>query len=193
MKKVFIAVGAVLGLALVGALGAASMQPADYEVQRIASFKASPAQLYSVISDFNRYREWSPWEKLDPELAATVTGEPGQVGHRYEWSGNNQAGQGSMTIVRAEADQEIELKLDFLKPFKAQSEVFWTLRKTEDGCEMVWRMVGHNPDLISKFFSLAFDMDKMVGGSFDEGLANLKRVVSSGTEPEAPESGPPAE
>ena len=61
MKKIIIGVLALVGLLIVGILVAASLQPPDYHVERSIVIAAPPAEVYALISDLNRYREWSPW------------------------------------------------------------------------------------------------------------------------------------
>ena len=44
--------------------------------------------------------------------------------------------------------------------------------------QVTWTMDGHN-DFAGKAFSLVMDMDKMVGGDFERGLAQLKAVAEA--------------
>ena len=38
--------------------------------------QASPARVFDLIQDFRAWKEWSPWEKLDPNMTATHSGAP---------------------------------------------------------------------------------------------------------------------
>src|ERR671916_170765 len=64
---------------------------------------APPSAIRPLITDFRAWTQWSPWEGLDPDLKRTYTGEG--VGAHYAWSGNNKAGQGSMTMTSISAEQ----------------------------------------------------------------------------------------
>jgi hypothetical protein len=46
------------------------------------------------------------------------------------------------------------------------------------GTKVTWAMFGEN-NFIAKAFCLVMNQDKMIGGYFDKGLQNLKRVSES--------------
>ena len=46
------------------------------------------------------------------------------------------------------------------------------------GATVTWSMLGKN-NFMSKAFHLVMNMDKMVGGDFEKGLASLKGVVEA--------------
>lgn len=179
MKKVVLALLVVLLVGIVGLLVAASLQPAEYRVERSVVIDAPPSEVYAVITDFTRYGEWSPWEKLDPALKKTVTGKPGEVGSRYVWEGNDQVGQGSMTVTGAVPDERVDIKLEFLKPFEATSTTSWVLVPEGDSTRMTWAMEGRNEGVVAKLFAMLMDMEQMIGKDFEQGLANLKRVCET--------------
>src|SRR5256885_16253190 len=74
MKKFFLIVLFVVIGIPASILIAGSMQPAAYHVERSALVPAPPDAVYAVISDFHRFAEWSPWEKLDPAMEKTFGG-----------------------------------------------------------------------------------------------------------------------
>ena len=51
--------------------------------------------------------------------------------------------------------------------------VEFTLQPVNDGTRVTWDMQGPTPYL-AKIIHVFFDMDRMVGGDFETGLANLK-------------------
>lgn len=71
----------------------------DYKVSRSKEIEASPEQLYKVLGDYGKWNEWSPWANLDPNQTIKVTRQPNTVGHHFEWKGNENVGEGSMTIT----------------------------------------------------------------------------------------------
>ncbi|MCA9793150.1 MAG: SRPBCC family protein [Candidatus Eremiobacteraeota bacterium] len=179
MKKIIIGVLALVGLLIVGILVAASLQPPDYHVERSIVIAAPPAEVYALISDLNRYREWSPWESLDPDMKRVIEGQPGQVGMSYAWAGDNKVGEGKMTISQAVEGERVGLELEFLKPFASTCQVSWVLTPEGDGTRMTWSMDGRNEGLIPRVFCLFMDMDQMIGKDFDKGLQMLKTVCES--------------
>jgi len=148
----------------------------EFEVARSTTIAADPARVHSLINDFHAWTQWSPWEELDPELSRDYSGPDTGVGARYAWQGNRKAGQGSMEITRS-TPERIDLRLLFVKPWKADNQVDFTLTPVGDaGTQVTWRMTGEHKGLgilLGKLFS----MDRLVGKDFDKGLARLKAVA----------------
>ena len=87
-------------------------------------------------------------------------------------------GAGSMTVTEAKADQRVTLRLDFLKPMQATNTARFTLEPNGSTTRVTWRMEGRN-GFLGKAFSLIMNMDKMVGGQFEQGLASMKTLTES--------------
>jgi len=78
-----------------------------------------------------------------------------------------------MTLTESRPSDLIRIKLEFIRPFKATNTTEFTF-KPQDGQTLVtWTMTGRN-NFMSKAFCLFMNMDKMVGGDFEKGLANMK-------------------
>jgi hypothetical protein len=86
-----------------------------------------------------------------------------------------------MTIEHSDASR-ITIKLEFLKPFEATNTATFTFTSTPQGTKTTWAMDGSN-NFISKAFHLVMDMDKMVGGDFERGLAAMKAKAESYPKP----------
>jgi len=164
----------VLVLAVAGVLAFATTKPDNFRVQRSASIKAPPEKIAAVLSDFQAWKAWSPWEKMDPAMKRTYTGEPKGKGARYAWAGNSEVGEGSMTITEAQPSR-VALDLDFVKPFEGHNKVVFSLVPKGDATEVTWDMQGPSP-YITKVIQVFCDMDGMIGKEFEKGLADLKTV-----------------
>jgi len=92
--------------------------------------------------------------------------------------GNNQVGQGSMTLMESRPNQLIRIKLEFLKPFQATHTAEFTFKPSGDQTLVTWSMSGKN-NFASKAFVLLMNCDKMIGTQFEKGLENLKTVVEA--------------
>jgi hypothetical protein len=97
-------------------------------------------------------------------------------GATYAWEGNKDVGKGSMTLTDAHPPSKVVLNLDFEKPFEAHNIVTFTLTPKGDTTEVAWDMRGPTP-FIGKIMHVFMDMDRMVGGDFEAGLANLKAAA----------------
>ena len=63
-----------------------------------------------------------------------------------------------------------------IKPFEARNVAEFTLEPAGDSTNVTWAMHRTN-NYMSKVMSLLLDVDKMIGGQFDAGLANLKALT----------------
>lgn len=136
---------------------------------------APAADIHALIADFHEWTKWSPWEDVDPALQRVYSGEG--VGATYAWRGNKRAGEGSMTFTAITAEQ-IDVHLSFLKPFKAENEVVFTLTPVADGTRVEWIMGGNRNLAFAVMGKLFFD--NAIAKDFDKGLAALKRVAEQG-------------
>jgi len=180
IKKIAIAVAALVALSLVAVLGLASMQPETFRVERSLTIDAPPEAVLVHLSDFRRWTEWSPWEKLDPNLKRTYGGPASGVGATYAWEGNGDAGQGRMEITEATPNR-VAIDLQFIKPFEARNVAEFVLQPRGDSTNVTWSMSGPNL-FVGKVMGLFIDMDAMVGKDFETGLANLKSLAERPTE-----------
>jgi uncharacterized protein YndB with AHSA1/START domain len=170
---------AVLVLAAGGiAAYAAATQPDSFRVTRSLEMAAPPEKIYSILSDFRRSPEWSPYEKLDPDMKRTLSGSATGKGAVYAWDGDSNAGAGRMEIAEATPAQSITLKLDFIRPFEASNTVEYKLQPKGSATQVSWDMHGPMP-FVSKVMCVFVDLDKMIGKDFETGLANLKALVES--------------
>ena len=173
MLKFFGIAAAVLVVVVAALLVYAATRPDSFRIERSAVIKAPPEKIFALINDLHQWTAWSPWEGIDPALKRSYSGAPSGKGAAYAWEGNNKVGSGRMEILESVPDSRIAIKLDFLKPFEAHNMAEFTLAPAGGGTTVTWAMSGPSP-YVSKVMGLVFNMDKMVGGQFEQGLANLK-------------------
>ncbi|MGA8891025.1 MAG: SRPBCC family protein [Anaeromyxobacteraceae bacterium] len=165
-----------VAVAFLAAIFVAS-RPSTYRIERSAVVNAPVEDVYPNVVVFRKWSRWSPWAKLDPNMAVDYAGPKGGVGSVYHWKGNDKVGEGRMTMTGALKDDLVQIKLEFLKPWEQTSETtFKFAREGAAQTRVTWTMTGTH-DWVGKLFALFMDMDKMVGGDFEKGLANLKQVT----------------
>jgi len=173
-KKILI----VLVVALAAFAAYVATRPADFTITRSASMAASPAKVFGVVNDLHQWNDWSPWAKLDPDMKTVYEGPSKGVGAISSWTGNNKVGEGKMTLVKSEPNSLVSFQLEFLKPMKANNTVDFSFKPEGKGTLVTWTMSGKN-SFVGKAFCAFMNMDKMVGGDFESGLANLKALVEA--------------
>ena len=175
IKKILI----VLVIILVVFVVIVAMQPAAYRITRTATISAPPADVFAQVNDLHKFQDWSPWAKLDPALKQTYDGAPAGTGAIYSWEGNKKVGAGRMTITDSRTNDLVSMKLEFLKPFASTATTEFAFKAEGNQTSVTWSMFGEN-NFMAKAFCPFMNMDKMVGGDFERGLAQLKSLVESG-------------
>jgi hypothetical protein len=106
LKKIAVA----FVLILVALAGYIATRPSEFRISRARTVAAPPDVVYAYVNDFHKWPEWSPWEKLDPAMKKEVSGAPAGAGAVYLWSGNDQVGEGRMTITDSRAPQSVTIR-----------------------------------------------------------------------------------
>ena len=153
----------------------AAFKPSDFRVSRTTTIQAPADKIFPLINDFHNWPQWSPYEKLDPNMKRSMSGPANGVGAAYVWNGNSKAGAGSMEITESVPPSKIGIKLDFSEPMEGHDHTEFTLQPNGNATTVTWAMSGPM-NYPAKVMSTFFSMDKMVGNDFDKGLANLKAV-----------------
>jgi Polyketide cyclase / dehydrase and lipid transport len=169
-------VAVVPAVAIAATLAYAATRPDTFRIQRSASIKALPENIFPMINDLRTFNTWNPFLKLDPATKLTYSGPASGNGAAHAWEGNSQVGKGRVEITDATPSSKIAIKLDIMKPMQAQNQVEFTLVPQGDATTVTWMMQGGQP-LLAKVMSIFIDCDKMVGAAFEQGLADLKTLA----------------
>jgi hypothetical protein len=179
LKTVLLSLAALVVVAIAIVLILAAMKPDTFQVQRSIAINAPPERIYPLLADFRAWGAWSPWEKKDPAMKRSFSGAESGVGARYAWDGDKNVGRGSMEIVEA-APSKVALKLDFIAPFEAHNDAVFVLQPRGQGTaastHVTWTMTGPTP-FLGKIIHVFMNMDRMVGGDFEAGLAAMKAAA----------------
>lgn len=176
----FIAIAAALLVVVMGAVVAyAATRPDRMHIVREATIRAPAERIFPLIADFHSWTLWSPYETLDPAMQRRYAGSEQGQGAVYEWSGSGKAGAGRMEITEAAAPDRIRIALDFTRPMQTSNVAVFTLVPDGAATRVEWSMDGPAP-LVARVMGLIIDMDKLIGGDFETGLANLKLAAEQG-------------
>jgi len=156
------------------------LQPSEFRVTRTATVSAPPAVVFDQVNDLHKYQTWSPFAKVDPAMKTTLEGPQAGTGAVLAWAGNSKAGEGRMTLTESRPNELVRFNLEFFKPFKATNIAEFTFKPEGDQTVVTWSMTGKN-NFMFKAVGLFMNCDKMVGGMFEEGLANLKTIAEAET------------
>lgn len=175
LKILFIALPVVLVIFLI----IVALRPSDFRVVRSLAMGAPPDAIFPHVNELKQWEAWNPWGKIDPNMKLTYDGPTAGVGASYAWTGNNEVGEGKATIIESQPNKLIRFKMEFFKPMAGVSDAWFTFQGQGNHTEVTWAMTGKN-NFIAKAFCLFMNMDKMIGGQFEKGLADLKTIAEAG-------------
>jgi hypothetical protein len=168
---------AVAAVIVAGFIIVVAARSSEFRVARSATIPAPAAVVFEQVNDFHNWEAWSPWARLDPAAKNTFEGAESGEGAKFHWEGTK-VGAGGMTLVESRPHELIRLRLEFLRPFKATNAVEFTFQSSGAGTLVTWAMTGKN-NFIAKAIGLFIDCEKMCGGQFEQGLANLSSAVAA--------------
>ncbi|MEM9647782.1 MAG: SRPBCC family protein [Bacteroidota bacterium] len=155
----------------------AIIAPKTYNVSRSIEIDHPKAVVFDNLRYLKNHDEWSPWAKKDPNMEKKFTGTDGEVGATSYWNGNKEVGEGEQELKKIVDGERIESELRFLKPWKSTSDAYLTTEAIgESKTKVTWGFSGKNKFPVS-IMMLFMNMDKAVGGDFEEGLSSLKTLL----------------
>ncbi len=178
IKKILIALAAIVVLIIGAAVVAIFMAPTDFRVEREITINKPKAEIYAYAKMLKNQNEWGPWYKKEPTMKQEFRGTDGEVGFVSYWKGTtDQVGEGEQEIKKLVPDERIDTELRFKQPFESKADAYMILEPAGDGRTKVkWGFTGSMPRPLN-IMLLVMDMDKEVGKDFGEGLSGLKTIL----------------
>jgi uncharacterized protein YndB with AHSA1/START domain len=169
MLTIIIVVAVLLGALLLYA----ATKPGSGQFSRSIHISAPPERIFPLIDDLRAMNEWNPFAKADPDIKLSYSGPANGVGAANDFDGNGKVGSGRAEIVESVHPSKIVMALRMVRPMKCQNRVEFRITPRSDGADVTWAMSGRQP-FIGKLMSVFINTEKMVGGAFESGLAELK-------------------
>ena len=171
-KNIFYALGLILAIALVGIY----FLPDSYTVTESIEINRPEKSVYYLVSDYNNWKDWSPWAEMEPNASFTVTGEPGKPGHKLSWKGEK-LGKGSLSIRMAASNGFLNSDLVFEDPFEATAKDNWNFDEKGNKTVVTWTSTGGLSFPIGRLYGLT--MDETLSKQQKHGLEKLKKLCEA--------------
>ena len=171
-------IGIGLAVVVTGLLVVVATRPSDYRVTRTTRISAPPSAVFAYVNDLQKFNSWNPWMKADPATRVTYDGPPAGTGATMAWAGDKNVGEGRMTIVESRPNELVRFELEFLKPFAATADAQFIFAADGGQTAVTWSMAGQNT-FMAKAMHLVMNIDRMIGGQFEKGLASLKSLAEA--------------
>lgn len=166
-----------LGLVIAGLVVYVALKPSEFHTERSVSINASAEKIFPYFNNLQKFNAWNPWAKMDPEAKNSYEGPAEGVGAAMSWDSKKQTGAGKMTIVQSTPNSLVQARMDFERPFKGTNTAEFTLRPEGQSTVVTWAISGKAAFIPKLICTLFMNHDKMVGGVFEKGLADLKAMV----------------
>ncbi|MES2965638.1 MAG: SRPBCC family protein [Bdellovibrionota bacterium] len=175
MKRILLTVVGVLVLAIVIVLVMAASKPDTYVVSRSIEIATTPDAPFAKINDLKKFNEWNPWMKADPNAKLNYSGPSEGPNSSYSWE-STVTGAGEMTISESRPNEAVVYDMHFKKPFDGKAKASFSLVPQGELTKVTWSMEGQQK-FLGKIIHVFMDMNQMIGGEFEKGLADLKAQI----------------
>lgn len=172
LLTILIIAAVVLGVFLIYV----ALKPGSCNISRELVIKSSPENLFPYINNSKKMNDWMPWQDSDPGVKMQYSGPEAGVGSKSSWNSAGKMGIGNATIVESIPNKSVKTQLAYTKPMEMSQLAEITLTPVEGGTKVKWSVDGHNGFLF-RLMGIFMNIDKMVGGEFEKGLAKLKRAA----------------
>ncbi|MEX2353649.1 MAG: SRPBCC family protein [Gammaproteobacteria bacterium] len=153
-----------------------ALKPPRARVSRSAMISAPVSEVFNQVNDLRNWPAWSPWMKLDPAVRIEFDGASAGTGAIYRWHGNQQIGEGNMTILESRPDELIRIRIEFVRPYPGANITEFSFENNEGKTLVIWTMTSY-ANFITRAIALIVNMEKAVGVQFEQGLENIRSIV----------------
>jgi hypothetical protein len=160
----------------------AVVEPTDIPVSRSILIKAPKDSVFEQIVKLKNWVNWNPWYKMEPTMKMTYSGADGQPGSSYHWVGDDKkTGEGEVKNTSVNGT-EMDFDMAMIKPREGSAHGNFVAADTAGMTKVTWNFTMHMPFPLNAM-NVFMNMDKMLGGDFENGLGNMKQYVESHTAP----------
>jgi hypothetical protein len=153
-------------------LAYAATKPSKFYYERNGLINATPEEIFPYISDLNLGGAWNPYEKRDPNMKKTITG------NKMLFDGNKDVGAGSIEVLKVVPGDSVDLRLIMTRPMDADQMIHYRLKREGDATRFSWAMEGDG-GFMMKVVGVFINCEEMITKDMNEGITNLKTLIES--------------
>ena len=176
--KFILSVIAVVVLSIIVVLGLwLSSFEKEYHVRKDIVVNKTIEETFNYVLDFSNWQKWSPWLIMERDAEVIIDGTG--TNSSYRWKGKL-VGEGEMLHERIITNKQIDQKINFKKPFRSSSKVYWKFTLDQDNTNqtvVTWGMLSSMPFLLRFLTPM---MKIYIGMDYKRGLQMLKDHIETG-------------
>ena len=125
-------------VALLGGFAVLLLMDGSVQVGEKMTMKVTARKVFDKVRDLETWKEWSPWLMHDPDAKLVFSERAAEEGGNYSWD-SPMIGAGNLTNVKLKEGESVEQDLNFIRPFKSKSKVFWRFAEKDGHTEVRWK------------------------------------------------------
>ena len=176
LKRILIVLLVIIAIPLIVAL----FLEKDYAVEREVVINKPKEEVFAYIKYIKNQENYSVWATMDPNMKKSYTGTDGTPGFVAAWeSDNDEVGKGEQEIKTIKEGERVDMLLRFKEPMETQDNAYMaTEALSANQTKVKWGFTGRMPYPMN-FMLLCMDMEGMIGGDLEKGLAKLKTTLEA--------------
>jgi len=170
MKKVLKYLAITLGILFGIYLVLCFIGPKEMNFSHSIEIAQTPDVPFNEVADYSNWSHWSAWSARDPKMTSIYSGNPMEVGYKWEWKSESE-GNGSQEIKEVLLNNKVVSELRF-EGFDTPNKSSFTFEPSASGTKVTWAVEMGN---VSFFFrGMMFLFEGTMKEDFKTGLARLK-------------------
>lgn len=151
----------------------------EYVVSREIKIDQRVDEVYKYVKQLKNLDNYNKWVMVDPGMKRTFTGTDGTIGFRYDWDGNDEAGQGEQEITALKENKLVEISIHFIRPFEGEAKNTITTEEIESNQTKVVSEFRSKVVYPLNAMLLFVNIDDMMGKDLEVTMENLKRHLEN--------------
>ncbi|MCB0699706.1 MAG: SRPBCC family protein [Chitinophagales bacterium] len=177
MNKILRFLVILIIILFVGYLVLCATSASEIKVQSDTNINAPEELVWTQMSHFKYWDNWSPWKEADSTVNSVIEGPSGQPGNTSSWT-SKESGTGNMKIESVEG-HKMNYSMNFIEPFESTATGWVSTESGENGTTKASWGFSTKPSFMERGFFALF-MTKQLQANFDRGLELLKEHCESG-------------
>lgn len=166
----------IILIALIAGFIYISVQPSTYAFSRSKIIEAPKPVVFNLVNNFKSWPRFSPWLEQDNEAILTYNEIAIGLNSAYSWNGAV-LGEGNMKTIGVNANDSINQKIEFIKPFESNSNINWYFEDTKEGTKVTWEMNGKQDFMTKMYTAFNGSIEENTAKDFDRGLFKLDSIA----------------
>lgn len=168
MKKILLVIlGLVVAFLLIGLF-----LPKHVSRARTITIAADRARIHELVSNLERWPEWTPWQEADPSVKTTLGAIKSGAGASQSWTGKD--GDGELTLTKSDPNEGIAYDMAFKNgEHETPMKSAMLYRPNGNATDVTWSFEGDFDVPVIGGWLVMF-MGGSIDAMFDKGLQKLK-------------------